>query len=122
MASTLEYMQFATGVYAASVANTLEPTTATGWTRVDWQPDTGAGFSAGVYKNDATNEMVIAYTGTNETIDPFAGWTAGLGMPAPQIFDAVAYYIAFRDAYPNCSISFTGHSLGGATVSQVKRI
>lgn len=48
MASTLEYMQFATGVYAASVANTLNPTTASGWSfdQALWQPDTGSGFSA----------------------------------------------------------------------------
>lgn len=58
MASTLEYMQFATGVYAASVANTLNPTTASGWSfdQALWQPDTGSGFSAGIYLNNQSEQ------------------------------------------------------------------
>lgn len=54
MPSAFEYMQFATGVYAASVRNYIAPPP--GWIRIDWQPDKWTGFSAGVYKNDLTNE------------------------------------------------------------------
>jgi len=59
MPSTIEYMQFATGVYAASDKNILgDPT---GWTLNAWQPDTVSGFSAGYYLNSQSNEVVISY-------------------------------------------------------------
>jgi Ca2+-binding RTX toxin-like protein len=119
MASTLEYMQFATGVYAASKYNTLNPTTATGWSfdQALWQPDMASGFSAGYYFNSQTNEVVISYTGTNDAVDPLFGWSAGAGIPAPQIFDAVAYYFTVKAAHPDANISFTGHSLGAGLAS-----
>jgi hypothetical protein len=67
MPTTFEYMQFATGVYAASDRNALgDPT---GWTLNAWQPDTNSGFSAGYYFNSQTNEAVISYTGTNGAMD-----------------------------------------------------
>ena len=113
MPTTLEYMQFSLGVYAASVRNAMgDPA---GWTRIDWQPDQWTGFSAGVYKNG--NNIVISYTGTNDAIADPANWTAGLGLPLPQIYDAMAYYFAFRAAYPTANITFTGHSLGGGLAS-----
>ncbi|MEQ1814342.1 MAG: Mbeg1-like protein, partial [Candidatus Nitrotoga sp.] len=116
MASTLEYMQFATGVYAATLENTIAPPP--GWTLNAWQPDMASGFSAGYYLNNQTNEIVISYTGTNEKIvDPVFGWTAAGGVPAQQIFDAVAYYFAVKAAHPNANITFTGHSLGGGLAS-----
>jgi hypothetical protein len=116
MASTLEYMQFSTGVYAASDKNKIG--VPAGWTLNAWQPDMSSGFSAGYYFNSQTNEVVISYTGTNETaIDPLFGWTAGTGIPAPQIFDAVAYYFSVKAAHPDANITFTGHSLGAGLAS-----
>lgn len=113
MPTTFEYMQFATGVYAASVRNYIDPPT--GWTRTDWQPDKSSGFSAGCYING--NEMVISYTGTNDSAD-MVNWGIGLGSPLPQIFDAVDYYFACKAAYPEATnITFTGHSLGGGLAS-----
>ncbi|MEQ1526616.1 MAG: hypothetical protein ABL902_01485 [Gallionella sp.] len=44
MPTILEYMQFATGVYASSALNKID--SPTGWTLNAWQPDTGSGFSA----------------------------------------------------------------------------
>ena len=106
-------MQFATGVYDASKLNTIDPPA--GWTRTDWQPDTFSGFSAGCYVNG--NEMVISYTGTNEVADK-ANWTIGLGLPMPQIYDAVNYYFACKAAHPEATnITFAGHSLGGGLAS-----
>lgn len=58
MPTVLEYMEFATGVYAASVRNHIDPPE--GWTRTDWQPDMWDGFSAGCYVYGA--EMVISQT------------------------------------------------------------
>ena len=89
MPSVLEYMQFATGVYAASNKNRIDPPT--GWTLNAWQPDTASGFSAGYYLNSQGNEVVISYTGTNDVVDP-VNWASGMGLPMPQIFEAVAYY------------------------------
>jgi hypothetical protein len=59
MASTLEYMQFSTGVYAASDSNTIDPPS--GWTLNAWQPDMSSGYSAGYYFNSQTNEVVISH-------------------------------------------------------------
>ncbi|MDP2109432.1 MAG: hypothetical protein Q8N48_00845, partial [Thiobacillus sp.] len=115
MATVFEYMQLATRVYAASERNVID--VPAGWRQVDWQPDRYTGFSAGVYMNDATNEMIISYTGTNSMVADPLSWTAGLGLPAPQIYDAMAYYFAFREAYPTANITFTGHSLGGGLAS-----
>jgi hypothetical protein len=114
--TTLEYMQFAAGVYAASTLNSL-PDPA-GWTLNDWQPDSASGFSAGYYFNSATNEVVISYTGTNDWIDK-VNWTTGAGLPLPQIFDAVDYYFKVKAAHPTANITFTGHSLGGGLASMM---
>jgi hypothetical protein len=64
MATDLEYMQMSTNVYAASDKNYVGAPS--GWTRLDWVADDGWGFSAGAYIKDGTNEIVIAYAGTNE--------------------------------------------------------
>jgi hypothetical protein len=90
-------MQLALGVYAASDLNNVDAPK--DWERKDWQPDGWSGFSAGVYINSATNELVISYTGTNDGADK-VNWGAGAGLPLPQIFDAVAYYLAVRKAFP----------------------
>lgn len=58
MPTTLQYMQFSLGVYAASVKNSIEAPT--GWERHDWQPDMLNGFSAGTFVNGS--EVVISYT------------------------------------------------------------
>lgn len=115
MPSAPEYMQLATRVYAASVNNKIG--IPDGWRELDWQPDRWTGFSAGAYKNDLTNEIIISYTGTNDGIADPLNWTAGMGFPAPQIFEAMTYYFQFKDAYPTANITFTGHSLGGGLVS-----
>ena len=116
MPSVLEYMQFATGVYAASNKNRIDPPT--GWTLNAWQPDTASGFSAGYYLNSQGNEVVISYTGTNDVVDP-VNWASGMGLPMPQIFEAVAYYFIVKAAHPTANITFTGHSLGGGLASMM---
>lgn len=57
MPTILEYMQFATGVYAASKLNKIDPPL--GWTLNAWQPDTVSGFSAGYYFNSQTGELKV---------------------------------------------------------------
>ena len=60
MPTTLQYMQFSLGVYAASDKNNIDPPA--GWHSHDWQPDMLNGFSAGTFVNGS--EVVISYTGT----------------------------------------------------------
>lgn len=64
MPTPFEYMLLATRVYAASDSNKIG--IPPGWTELNWEPDKGDGFSVGAYKNDLTNDIVIAYTGTND--------------------------------------------------------
>jgi hypothetical protein len=115
MANDLEYMQMATGVYRANQANEVGPPL--NWTGIDWEPDGFDGFSAGAFRNQTTNEIVIAYTGTNDLPDKFS-WLAGSSLLAPQIFEAVRYYAKIAKRYEGSdappTITFTGHSLGGA--------
>ncbi len=115
MPSTFEYMQFSSRVYAASASNELG--VPEGWVLKNWVPDRFTGFSAGTFISRGGNEVVIAYTGTNDGIADPLNWTAGMGIPAPQIFEALSYYFETRAAYPTATISFTGHSLGGGLAS-----
>ena len=114
MVSAFEYMQFSTRVYAASDRNKIG--IPEGWEEVDHVPARFTGFSAGIFRNKGTGEIVIAYTGTNDKIGD--RMNVGLGVPAPQIFEAMSYYLDFRKAHPEATnISFTGHSLGGGLAS-----
>jgi len=51
-------MQLATRVYASSYGNTIG-LPSKDWDQVDWLPDEANGFSAGVYKKDATKERKL---------------------------------------------------------------
>lgn len=113
MPTTLQYMQFSLGVYAASVKNFVDPPA--GWTRTNWQPDMISGFSAGTFVSGS--EVVISFTGTNNFPADQANWLIGAGLPLPQIFDAIDYYFSVKAAYPNANITFTGHSLGAGLAS-----
>lgn len=116
MPSDIEYALFSTRVYAASDRNrTGVPA---GWTELTWQADYNlSGFSAGAYRRG--NEVVIAYTGTNESIDWLSNGLAGTGLlPAPQIFDAMRFYLEVKAANSDAtSFTFTGHSLGAGLAS-----
>jgi len=94
MATVEEYMQFALGVYNASDENKIG--VPTGWRMIDWQTDKWtSGFSAGAFYHAMSNEIVISYTGTNGPLD-MLNWSAGVSLPVPQIFEAIAYYLSFN--------------------------
>lgn len=117
MPSDIEYALLSTRVYAASSENRAG--LPEGWTEQSWQPDAGfSGFSAGAYRRGG--EVVIAYTGTNQTADWFNGNVAAVGglAPAGQIFEAMRFYLDVKAANPDAtSFTFTGHSLGGGLAS-----
>ncbi|MBL8491185.1 MAG: DUF2974 domain-containing protein, partial [Rhodocyclaceae bacterium] len=74
----------------------------------------GSGFEAVAYRNTRTEEIVIAYTGTDELAD----WWTNIGgftgaWPTGQIMSAARFYAAVATANPGASFTFTGHSLGG---------
>ena len=63
------YAQLALRVYAASLVDedqdkSNRPRVPNGWTEVSWQVDNSAGFSYGVYRNSASGEVVVSYSGT----------------------------------------------------------
>jgi VCBS repeat-containing protein len=84
----------------------------------------GDGFSARVYKNTATQEIVISYAGT-EADSSWAGTAAdftngniplAMGQNSEQAYQAALLYQQVKSEQgPN--ITFTGHSLGGGLAS-----
>lgn len=69
MADLVEYAQMALNVYATLTRNQVDLPVSSGWPRINWQPDQfwNQGFSAGAFQKG--DEIVIAYTGTNDAGD-----------------------------------------------------
>jgi hypothetical protein len=91
-----------------------------------------AGFDAGIYKNDKTGEIIVAYRGTESwgnsigtKIESAQDWraniTARLGGVEPQYKAASDLARMVRDQWskstPDKTITLTGHSLGGGLAS-----
>ncbi|MEF8982247.1 Mbeg1-like protein [Thiohalorhabdus sp.] len=100
-----------------------------GWFKqnVDLPPNAGQhGFSAQVYENQATNQLVIAYRGTDQKVKDWLGpnkeiiqESLGLEGEDPQFVDALAFAERVRQNFPNQEILVTGHSLGGGLAQLV---
>lgn len=90
-----------------------------GWSeQTTWYRRDGlSGFSASLFQNG--NELIIAYTGTNEAVKDFAiaNIPAATGIISPQVIAAIQYYADIRAAFPDAQITFTGHSLGAGLAS-----
>lgn len=72
-----------------------------------------ASFYAAAYQ-DASGNIVISYRGTD---DPTIGadlnaWMGGAGFETAQARMAAQFYYQVSQAYPNATITLTGHSLG----------
>lgn len=119
MAELKDYAELANHVYSRTILNRI-PVPA-GWHEQKYiGNDDLLGFSAGVYYKSSTDEYVIAYTGTNESIiyDFLTGNSAAASMAAPQVVQAMMLYLDLvHDKGPNVKVTFTGHSLGGGLAS-----
>lgn len=111
MISKEVYAVLALYTYDATSIN--KPAMPPGWTEVRPQPVGTGGFQYAVFQNLTTNEVVIAFRGTD---NDFGDWTTNLGMTSGQERQAAEVYVrVLRElGTPDGSnITFTGHSLGG---------
>ncbi len=78
------------------------------------------GFAAVAYKNNLTNEIVIAYRGTDSPLDILiSDGQIAFNLTPQQASAAVNFYEKVLAENADCSISITGHSLGGALAQYV---
>lgn len=88
-----------------------------GWEAVGEYPGTD-GFSATVFRNPETNEVVISYRGTNpeEIKDIREDALNAANLPTSQSRQAIELAQRIKDdpRFDGSDISYTGHSLGGA--------
>jgi hypothetical protein len=130
MPNIFEYALMAGDVYDGVRSDLNDIPIPQGWERLRYVADdttlatppfetsTETGFSAGVFKNSATGEIVISFTGTNETIDWRANIALGLGgVLTRQLSQAIELVLDVKAANLGASITFTGHSLGGGLAS-----
>lgn len=94
-----------------------------GWTRLSVSEDPKNGFYAAAYKKDGSNEIVVVYRGTNESIFAGTDWNSnaqiGAGLRPDQYNNARAFYDAVKQQSGGATISLTGHSLGGGLAQLV---
>ncbi len=112
------YAQLALRVYSSELFDEAanksnRPRVPAGWEEVNWQTDNAAGFSYGVYRNNASGEVVVSYTGTNELAD----WAENLNIGNFQLRQAAQVAAQAIATYGADKVSFTGHSLGGGLAS-----
>ncbi len=120
MATTIEYALLAGASYYDTRTAINRFPAPKDWAVVSRIPENSTtGFEASAYKNSLTNEIVISYAGTNPNslFDPDNAANIGLatGFGSVQLLQAAEYYLAIKNnpLYQGCTITLTGHSLGG---------
>src|SRR4051794_20591528 len=106
MVTPRDYALLSAFVYTALPG--LRPPVPDGWETLTLVPDELTGFSAGVFQHIGTNEIVIAYTGTNGVLGPdlIADIASGASFPSLQVLDAIYLYSDVLAAHPGADISF----------------
>ncbi len=113
--------------------NQITNLAATGFIQVNTLPNTSSnplssGFSATAFVDQSGDNVVIAFEGTDLLLgananvgQSLADFSAdiglGLGFSSSQLLQAAEFYEQCKEQYPNATISFTGHSLGGGLAS-----
>jgi hypothetical protein len=83
MASEAELLQLAACVYFRPELNrTPRPL---GWDTLIYEPSRFTGFSAGAFVNEATNEIVISFTGTTDGAIDHTGGSCSLAALDPDM-------------------------------------
>ncbi len=125
LSESLIYAPLANAIY--SFANT----TVGNWTLIE-QISEGSGMQAGVFKNQKTGELVIAFRGTEtcdlpcsfsetkeSTLDLTADTLITFGKMSAQFRHALLFAEDILNRYPDEKITVTGHSLGGALAQAI---
>ncbi|MGL6211129.1 MAG: Mbeg1-like protein [Paracoccaceae bacterium] len=75
--------------------------------------EVNANFYAVAYQ-DSPNNIVISYRGTDNPLGNLStDWVTGAGYLSAQAKLAAEFYYQVKAAYPDATITLTGHSLGG---------
>ena len=114
MATTQEYAQLSLYVYDTK-KDFNRPILPHGWSQLEYHPDNLLGLSYGVFQRSGTNEIVLVYTGSNETLTvdyAFTNLPAGLGFPSAQIPAAALIYQQVKEKYGS-NITLSGADSGG---------
>jgi hypothetical protein len=113
-----EYAEMAGDAYISNYGLINRFPVPVGWFEIpDSYVNLSSGFEAIALQNASDpNQIVLSFAGTNFT--SLSDWTAaniplGFGFDAPQLQNAADYYLSVQALYPDATISFTGHSLGG---------
>lgn len=120
MITLQEYAWISDLVYNSVRSDTNNLKVLDGWTQSAFVKEgtNTKSFSGGIYKKG--NEVVVAFTGTTPGIED---WTEGNApaasavFPSEQVLDAIDLALKAIKENPGCTISFTGHSLGGGLAS-----
>ena len=126
MTTLSDYALFAMGAYDRQEDNTAP--IPSGWSVYEpLRVDPGSDFAAIAFRRDGTNEIVVAFSGTDSNFDDW--WNGNIpgatGLYSDQIKLAIQFFSDVRanmavDGIPAASpVTLTGHSLGGGLASVV---
>ncbi len=118
-----KYARLSDAVYQQIIPSEQIPE---GYEQISTQGNTDTGLAGAAFYNNETNELVIAYRGTemNTIEDLRADYKLARGKSNPQTQDALAYADAVvkqaqAEGLEVDQITFTGHSLGGGIATEV---
>ncbi|MFH1496018.1 MAG: Mbeg1-like protein [Pseudomonadota bacterium] len=113
MVETLDYALISVNAYYEKRGTINQVDVSPDWSLVERQPnEPSSGYEAVAWKRG--NEIVIAYTGTDEGQDWATNIPLGFGVWASsQMLQAADFYQKTKQDNPGANITFTGHSLGG---------